>query len=791
VLTKYKYIRPLFFLSITTIFSISSHASLFGNKDCVAREESALGKDSAPKSEPIMSIHEALRLGKLKVGEIVTITRTQKFYVPGKTTGTLFTHSVSPNTRLKILGFDPEKGFTPVAIVKKDGTEAPSTDVATAGVIASKEILIVFKSEDKDEKREEKPKEEKKNDDQHPLFTKDSEAVAYAFVDSSFASIYPLGEGYKSDSKRITELNKGSFIEILGKSTEKSYATYYAIRFVQDGEVKLGDVGSYSITMIKPDDMVIDGKKLSPKEFIARYKEIEAKRLERERIAREKREAKERAELEARLGKFKEVLNAQNTEGILAREKINTMMIKGLSKYKTISLLFGNPFREPTATEYAEFKKAATDLVETGFYVVFDADSKAAPAIAQIVGKRGVGITAKATTSAEMSGGAGLVSITNPYLRMEAYANSDKKITSADSIVGRGLAFEDKLDYVLDPEDVFTTPGLNTWRDNIRSNDLPTLGVKDYYKLKRFKTGASVAEEAKPEWTYSSSPKYLEKGKSFTFDVNNVPLDNHDINNVMAYAEEMMEGASQMEHDESGQVIPGGSVFFGSSQSESKFEDLTYGTAHLLGSLGVTGATGGSGGAMEVANTGFYDAGANSIGIPLSGHSLKGERRVAKDAQTATIGASDYELRIPLLLHRRKIIVNAPGGSGTAKEIAVTLIMIGGQPDRNQQIVFLNSKFYGTPFNWLNNSGLPSEFTGRLNIIDKKDEIIPIVDKLSKNPAVKKEDLKTPKAPKARNSNTEFKSKYSSGSSLFGSSSSGSGTHSSTSSRRDYWTGSD
>jgi predicted Rossmann-fold nucleotide-binding protein len=156
-----------------------------------------------------------------------------------------------------------------------------------------------------------------------------------------------------------------------------------------------------------------------------------------------------------------------------------------------------------------------------------------------------------------------------------------------------------------------------------------------------------------------------------------------------------------------------------------KYSRLVTDSAQLLASYGIPIATGGAGGFMERANTAAWLTGAESIGIPMGGsYRLDTERRTASDVQTLTVPASSYETRIPLLLYRRPIIVNAPGGDGTRREIATEFVALAGNNEGfKRHLLFLSSEHYEAILTSLFKSPFPESFLKRVHVVDDKKEL--------------------------------------------------------------------
>lgn len=122
-----------------------------------------------------------------------------------------------------------------------------------------------------------------------------------------------------------------------------------------------------------------------------------------------------------------------------------------------------------------------------------------------------------------------------------------------------------------------------------------------------------------------------------------------------------------------------GAAIFGSSKNDIPYGEYTYDLSNVLSSYGVEIVTGGSGGMMVAANMGGIHGGAKSIGIPVafgSKLSLSNEKEAFSEYHTDTVFANGYDTRVPFLINNRDYIGFVPGGSGTMRELAASLIQI-------------------------------------------------------------------------------------------------------------------
>jgi predicted Rossmann-fold nucleotide-binding protein len=203
-------------------------------------------------------------------------------------------------------------------------------------------------------------------------------------------------------------------------------------------------------------------------------------------------------------------------------------------------------------------------------------------------------------------------------------------------------------------------------------------------------------------------------------------------------------------HPETGKPIAGGMVVFGSGRGSYSMEKTIYSSVEAAAKLGVPIATGGAGGFMETANRAATVAGAFSSGIPIGGrNSLRSEKRAMSHLHDVTIMTSGYETRIPVLLHRREIIAVAPGGMGTMKEVAVTMVAQAALPSVASNVVFIEDKYYGGLVDWLKQSNLPVAYKSRIGLVGDSAQMISLVNSILEQEPGRKDNLIAPrKAPK-------------------------------------------
>ena len=374
---------------------------------------------------------------------------------------------------------------------------------------------------------------------------------------------------------------------------------------------------------------------------------------------------------------------------------------------KMVSLLIGNPFssKESLTAKNADMIR---ELVHDGYFVIYDADTVVAPQIAELVGSGGLGVSA---VHAQTLGSSPVVKIENDYIRMMALSHPRISIATSDSLTGIGIHLNTGIGFVLDSTGNFKNAPV-AWqkylKDSFRDLGLKfskdTQQIADLSDLKRMTDdeGASLLQAQSPA-NYS---RYQFEQYNF------------------AAMEGMLTSALSMRQAVEMNQGLGGTVVFGSGKYDMPSMQFIYQVGFQGGRLGIPVATGGAGGAMEVANTGAYNGGGISIGIPIVGaNSLRTEKKTFSEVQTVTIPSTAYDVRIPTLLLNRNHVSFAPGGNGTIKELAVLMTGFSRLNHQVQKISFLQSSYYQPLVSWLHELGMPSAFLNKIQLVSAESEI--------------------------------------------------------------------
>lgn len=403
------------------------------------------------------------------------------------------------------------------------------------------------------------------------------------------------------------------------------------------------------------------------------------------------------------------------------RDSLSIASIELIPKANKVTLLIGNEQDGKPTLQYQrvlEIKEIITELVKRKYYVVFDGQSAYAQAIATFAGEYGIGVVASSKAGSDLI--KNKMVIKNDYQRMKLLAESRAVVISPDSVVGIGLFLEGLATHVLDTTKKFKTDFIESWVKELNRSGR-NLGVSE--KSAKLLKNPKDLFDTPPENFRSWDGPWLSEVKEFVGILKAIP-ESFRYDGLVTMVNDAISFAKVSNQNED----TGGSVIFGSGKIDEKSAELIYASAYKLGQNGVAVATGGAGGAMEIANTGAWNSGGPSIGIPIGGkHTLETEKTFATSKQTKTIITSGYEERIPTLLgegpEARRLIIFAPGGNGTIKELATTLVRAGARSKDVQHVVFLDSNYYSSLVKWLKEIGLPASFVNKLEIFDRSEDV--------------------------------------------------------------------
>lgn len=387
-----------------------------------------------------------------------------------------------------------------------------------------------------------------------------------------------------------------------------------------------------------------------------------------------------------------------------AREALNLLWLKSIPSRQMVSLSFGNSITDPSASESHEVTTLVREITARNYKVLYDADSKLAPVIAEAAGKFGIGVSiAENRVLPKGTQGQTVLFFHNPYLKLEALTYPEVRIVDPSSVSGKALVVFGNASAVFDPHNQWGMD-LEHWGAYLDRQGLNT-GLK-FESVPVITSAANL--DLEPHETRGQLPPFIK--------LNELSLPG--LNFTVQYVKEMAIDGSSIRN-------AAGAVVFGSSGLHESFIDQTYEVSRRLAELGIPVTTGGAGGMMLVANMAAFDAGGHSIGIPIAGRNqLKEETRVYSEFQTDTVPVSNYASRVGLLMQNREFVVVVPGRSGTMREVATALIELGAKSENSPKIMFVNFSYYQPMVDWLRaGNEIPAPFLRKIALIDDVSEL--------------------------------------------------------------------
>lgn len=386
--------------------------------------------------------------------------------------------------------------------------------------------------------------------------------------------------------------------------------------------------------------------------------------------------------------------------GIYLQDAINFEQLKRLPNHQVVSLLWGSPHDQPSEDEIQAVREILSDLSAKGYLILLDGHALITPKIIDAANGQALAL---ASSPVETLSPEETFVISNRYLLAQSFADRYRVTASSNSLMGAALAIYGKVNSFLD---VKAGPVAKSFEDFTKwslvasGRDLRLSPIQSPWVLKPDQYGKDSGRFPKLGRLHRPIQRTFRE------------LDIRELRDFGYTANQMYSGQSQ-----AGGVD---GVLFGSGSMVEWSSALIYKVAYEMGKQGVGVATGGSGGAMLAANMGAYDAGGLSLGIPMGG--LRREGRTYSEFQTATVAASGYAERIPWLLNGRKLIINAPGGNGTIREIVMGLVWLAQEKNPEQVIVFLDKGYYGGLIEALSALSLNPEILSRIAVVDDVEE---------------------------------------------------------------------
>lgn len=171
-------------------------------------------------------------------------------------------------------------------------------------------------------------------------------------------------------------------------------------------------------------------------------------------------------------------------------------------------------------------------------------------------------------------------------------------------------------------------------------------------------------------------------------------------------------------------------TIYGSARLEP--DDPVYGKtveiARGLGAKGFSIITGGGPGAMEAANKGAKEAGAESVGLNIE----LPQEQVGNPYTTRTITFHHFFIRKVMLVKYASAFVIIPGGLGTLDELTEVLTLIQTLKIKPFPVILFDSSFWNGFLDWLKSSvlarnAISAEDLNLLRICDDPATVVDIV----------------------------------------------------------------
>lgn len=408
---------------------------------------------------------------------------------------------------------------------------------------------------------------------------------------------------------------------------------------------------------------------------------------------------------------------------------VNFEFLKDLPRSQAVSLLIGSPRTKPSAWEIETGRRIVSVLSERGYLVLLDGHSAVTPHLLDSGNVLAVVSSENAQLPPEKT-----LFIGNPYMVFEGFQKQHLMISSFTSVMAIAQAIHgESVHFVAEQGGEFIA--LREWKDEtVRAGFW--LGLNDYKRM-------PIAKNLERFLSLDRFPEVKVPAKYVPLSYED--LDIRSLRDAAEYANHMFALTPQVEGPKA--------VVFGSSQMNKDASPLVYDVAYEFGKYRLGVATGGSGGAMLAANMGAYDAGGDSLGIPMGGgFKLESEKKTFSEVQTATVKAEGYEERIPWLLHGREVIANAPGGSGTMREVAASLVWLSQQENPKAVLLFLKKSYYQPLVKLLQSLPIDPEILSRIAVVDSKAELHAAMKAFASQGRFNLKKYMTPGRPRAERS---------------------------------------
>ena len=549
----------------------------------------------------------------------------------------------------------------------------------------------------------------------------DSSKYFYVDVDKDFDVIESLHQAMKSleaeyaaqlsalkKAKASLTSSESKLLEIKNSWGEK----FRELKFLALGGPPLAEnpiktALGHEIALCKA-DILVEKSKLSATEV-----KIQSVRTEIEKI--------EVGSLARRRDRFTEFVRQNPAYGLFVEDALGEQSLAEIHPDKRATVVFGVGADEDPGPYIFLIRQ----LVRSRRLVFIDGED---PAAANILKHFNFGVVAVTSRHHPEYGNQQLV-MHSSYLRFRIFARSEILLVNPKSVLAAALILDSAPIVTIGLKKSPTIDGLADWAD--RANALGrVVTVPTFTELKPpvrpDSLAVSTASEPYPDF------------KGFE---------------ILDRSKEALAGLIETSNSRYARLTGAPSVpvaFFGGSLIDPQSESLVYSVAYFLARQGLGVVTGGAGGAMRAANSGAFDGGAESVGVPLDHSKLESEARTYTEFQTHTVATKSYSERIPLLMHQRALYVVAPGGRGTLREIAIALLELDQDTSDTSLLVFLESEYYAGLVEWLRSLELPRRVTDRIRVVDTLHDFSAV---LAEARTLRPQDLASSGPPKPRHPN--------------------------------------
>lgn len=417
------------------------------------------------------------------------------------------------------------------------------------------------------------------------------------------------------------------------------------------------------------------------------------------------------------------LLKRKNTPYFSAlNDKLTSDWLEGqiASQNETVFLAVGNALAnyEPLSKASLRLERLLMMLKQSNIFVVYDADSNAASLIEENIPENlRMGISARVRRPNVRDNGT-IHRIHNPFLRMQTILSFKHIIISDDSILGAGLLVEQDSKPVPSKFYILNAPtmpsGLIDWSESLESPKNINLGISYFDSDDVILTEDPALLREKLCMEFAKTGRKRDEVMPEIMDTIG-QLDSGYLNRLDDEAKKYVKQIKDFKKDK---LLKKGVVLFGSGRGSVDFEPLVRSTVQKFASFGHAIFTGGEGGFMWVANQEAILQDAYSVGITM-GRS----KRPNPQLHSKLISADGYKHRIPFLLHKKRAIIFAPGGSGTMKEFATALVSLAAQKQFSVPLLFLSTEYYEKLIDWLFGLDLPAKLLKQIHLIDSEDEL--------------------------------------------------------------------